>query len=101
MPSTNWPARTNHGPGATTQSAEPAARIAMSTKNARLRPIRSAAMPPTAAPKTAPKTRAEPMKPSIVGAIAKSRLSSGSAMPSDTTEKPSSNVPPLANSQYK
>jgi hypothetical protein len=39
------------------------------------------------------------MKPSIAGAIAKSRLSSGGAIPSDTTEKPSSKVPPLANSQ--
>jgi hypothetical protein len=99
MPSTNWPARMSHGFGAITQSADPAARIAMSTKNARLRPIRSAAMPPTAAPSTAPRTRAEPMKPSIAGAIAKSRLSSGSAIPSDTTEKPSSKVPPLASSQ--
>jgi len=39
------------------------------------------------------------MKPTIAGEMAKSRLNSGSAMPSDTTEKPSSNVPPLANSQ--
>jgi hypothetical protein len=99
MPSTNCPARMNHGFGAITQSAEPTATIAMSARNARLRPIRSAAMPPTAAPSTAPRTSAEPMKPTIAGAMAKSRLNSGSAMPSDTTEKPSSNVPPLANSQ--
>ena len=68
-------------------------------ENARLRPNRSAARPPTAAPSTAPRTRAEPIRPTIAGAIVKSRVSSGSATPSEKIEKPSSKVPPLASSQ--
>src|SRR5262245_28834365 len=44
-------------------------------------------------------TRAEPMRPISTGVIAMSCLRRGMAIPSATTEKPSSKVPPLASSQ--
>jgi len=51
------------------------------------------------APKTAPRTSAEPMRPTMSGLSAKRLVTSGMAMPSEKTERPSISVPPLANSQ--
>ena len=71
----------------------------MSTRKAGLRPKRSAAGPPSAAPTAAPSTSAEPIRPTISGLSAKWLVISGIATPSEKIEKPSSSVPPLASSQ--
>jgi len=102
MPIRNWPNSTHSGASKMALIAAPATMIAMSVRKAGLRPKRSAAGPPTAAPNTAPSTSAEPISPTIRELRSKCRVTSGIATPSEKMEKPSSSVPPLArnHSQY-
>ncbi len=101
MPIRNWPANSQSGASAVALSTAPAAMIAMSTRKAGLRPKRSAADPPAAAPNTAPSTSAAPISPTMSGLRANWRVISGIATPSEKIEKPSSKVPPLASSQIQ
>jgi hypothetical protein len=98
-PTRNWPTKSIIGPFARVLVAAPIPIIIMSTSINRLRPRRSATGPPNPAPKTAPSTRAAPMRPTTSEVIWNSAMVSGIATPRAKMTKPSSNVPPVESTQ--